>query len=92
MTLTRLTLSTAAATVMLLAGSALPAQAFHHVVLPANSCGPSAHAGGANPVGRRGVAGAQHRADPAAPARRDPSGRAPPRPVRRVSSPSGALR
>lgn len=50
MSLARLTLGTGTAAVLLLAATALPAQAFHHVVLPANSCGQSSHAGGANPV------------------------------------------
>lgn len=50
MSVARLALGTGAATLLLLAGAAVPAQAFHHVVLPANACGQSTHAGGANPI------------------------------------------
>ncbi|HEU4513321.1 MAG TPA: hypothetical protein VFR87_09470 [Nocardioidaceae bacterium] len=40
---------TAAALVMV---GTTPASAFHHVVLPADDCGQSAYAGGANPTAR----------------------------------------
>ena len=39
-----------AAAAIVLGGAAAPALAFHHVVLPANACGQSDFAGGANPT------------------------------------------
>lgn len=46
----RLVLAMPVATAALLVGSAAPALAFHHVGVPANVCGQSDFAGGANPT------------------------------------------
>lgn len=46
----RLAVGTSIAATALVLGGAGPALAFHHVVLPANTCGQSDFAGGANPT------------------------------------------
>ncbi len=50
MSRTRLVVGTSIAAAAIVLGSAAPALAFHHVVLPANTCGQSDFAGGANPT------------------------------------------
>lgn len=46
----RLAVVTSIATSVIVLSSAAPALAFHHVALPANACGQSDFAGGANPT------------------------------------------
>lgn len=50
MSATRLALSTSIASAVVVLATAAPALAFHHVALPANACGQSDFAGGANPT------------------------------------------
>ena len=47
---TRLLIATSVASAAVVIGTAAPALAFHHVALPANACGQSDFAGGANPT------------------------------------------
>ena len=46
----RLALGTSIASAVVVVATAAPALAFHHIALPANACGQSDFAGGANPT------------------------------------------
>jgi hypothetical protein len=46
----RLALASSIASAVVVLATATPALAFHHVALPANTCGQSDFAGGANPT------------------------------------------
>lgn len=50
MTPVRLTLGTSIASVVVVLTTSAPALAFHHIALPADECGQSDFAGGANPT------------------------------------------
>ncbi len=51
----RLVIGTSIATGALVLVGTAPASAFHHIVLPADDCGRSAFAGGANPTAREAL-------------------------------------
>ncbi len=51
----RLALATSVASLSVVVATAGPALAFHHVALPANTCGQSDYAGGANPTATKAL-------------------------------------